>query len=213
MDTLPGHEVVMDSVWEESIKPLDEQPVKPEGEAESLVQPEAIAVTKEDRAKIQEDVRVSVRKVETEEKEKKEDVKVRRFKIDESRDIRGVKKHKDHAKEKRIKEKPKKETERKEPEEKARKSPEKPEQEKPKSSKEKHTQTKERKDERDKKIAYYEKKERERLQRAHEKRRYEEERYHMTRASSDPWINVRKREKQPISEITATQVIHDDPRR
>lgn len=210
IDALRPHGVVMDSVWEESIQPLKEQPKKQEIPAKSS-QAEEITITKDDRSKVREDVRVSVRKLKTQEKE---EAKVRRFKIDESRDIHGVEKLKEPAKEKRIiKEKQKKDAEHKQNAGPAEKPRMEPIEDKSRPLKEKQTQTKERVDERDKKLAYYEKKERERLERAYQKRRYQEERYQMKRASSDPWIKVRKDDEPQLGEVIATQVIDDDPRR
>ena len=194
VDVVRGHEIVNDSVWKESLKPLDEEqqesivPGKP-------VPSETIVVTKEDRKKQTEDVKVTVRKVESA-GNKAEKIKIRRFKIDESRDPKGAKKNE------AINEIPVKEVKRKEP-----KPYQKPKEPKERRSKEMETKTREKVQRQDKNLEQYEKKERSRRVREHQ--RYDEECYQMKKSSSDPWIQVRKQKKPQDFEIRATQVIHD----
>lgn len=194
VDVVRGHEIVNDSVWKESLKPLDEEqqesivPEKP-------VPSETIVVAKEDRKKQTEDVKVSVHKVES--AGDKEEIKIRRFKIDESRDPKGVKKNE------AINEIPVKGVKRKEEP----KPHQKPKEPKERRSKEMETKTREKVQRQDKNLEQYEKKERSRRIREHQ--RYDEECYQMKKSSSDPWIQVRKQKKPQDFEIRATQVIHD----
>lgn len=203
VDVVCEHEIVNDSVWKESLKSLDEE------QQESIVSEkpvprETIVVTKEDNKKQTEDVKVSVRKVGS--AENKEEIKIRRFKIDESRDPKGVKKNA------AIKEMPTKEKKTKKPisEVKRKEEPkpyQKPKEPKERRLKETETKTREKIQRQDKNLEQYEKKERSR--RVHEHQRYDEECYQMKKSSSDPWIQVRKEKKRPDFEIRATQVIHD----
>lgn len=210
LDVVHGHEVVRDSVWEESRKPLEERPEE-SVVSEKTVPGEKLIIPEDDRKTQQEDVRVSVRKVESTEKKDEKEMKVRRFKIDESRDARGVKKD---MPVKEILMTEKKEKERK-PEEKIKNEVvpgQPPTKVQEKRKKEKETKIRERIDERHKRREHYEKKEKERSRRAQDRQRYEEERYHMKRASSEPWIEVKRREKRPEFEVRATQVIHEPTR-